>query len=96
MLQSVLVELQKQTSPPGSVPTPRHDPCQEHGGQSLLPLDLIVGGWKEGRTKESVKVELGGKLIASEVQLRALILFGKKPTMGRIELDFPADADLPT
>ena len=98
MLQSELGELPKQMSLPGSMPTspaaslPRTcSSCWDTGFSNL-----IVSGWKERRTKESVEVELGEKLAASEVQVKALILYGRRPAMGRIELDLPAGPALPT
>ena len=56
----------------------------------------MVGGWKEGRSKDSVLDQLTGVL--SEALLSAKVLeirlFGRCPTAGKVVLKFPPDLSM--
>ena len=99
-LQAEIVQLQKAeasrpTSPtsPGAgserfhaVPPPGDDPS----------FDLIIGGWPEGRSRETLMVQLNN--LVSECQLSEKVvtieLLGKCPAVGKLLVQFASDLSL--
>eukprot|EP00438_Fugacium_kawagutii_P024573 Skav223353 [mRNA] locus=scaffold200:464164:465237:+ [translate_table: standard] len=91
-LQAEIVQLQKgaesmsrQASPAGSPSSFRTvGPMEEPN------FDLVIGGWKEGLSRESVQTQINSLL--DEARLLAdvseLKLFGRRPTLGKLLLKF--------
>lgn len=93
-LAEEIVSLQKLGTPASSRPTSPTSPGYRAVGPPAdhASFDLLIGGWKEGRSKESVETELApilSEALQGDTKVRELILFGKRPTMGKIVLAFP-------
>ena len=90
-LRGELVELQKKLASPRASP-----PCSVSGSPSNADrsgensFDIVLGGWKDGCTREWVETHVGKLLEAAQVtslvsQVKA---FGKRPAFAKIELKF--------
>ena len=94
-LQAEIVELQKAE---GSRPTSPVSPGSHAGFRAAPPpddvsFDIVVGGWKEGCSRDSVLDQLNGVLSEALLSEKVLEirLFGRRPTAGKVVLRFPPD-----
>ena len=91
-LQAEIVQLQKHSAPTSPHASPTHSPlAYRAAGPTEDPsFDLVLGGWKEGRSRENISIQINTAL--SEANLLTgvseLKLFGKRPTIGKVVLKF--------
>ena len=90
-LQAEILELQKKISE--SAPVSPTSPGMSRDYRAVPPVeeesfDLVVGGWKAGRSRESVSEQLNSILSAHGLSesVQKIDLFGRKPEAGKIVL----------
>eukprot|EP00438_Fugacium_kawagutii_P013442 Skav224032 [mRNA] locus=scaffold4539:36039:46311:- [translate_table: standard] len=91
-LQAEIVQLQKGSAPSSAQASPTNSPSSFRavGPLEEPSFDLVIGGWKEGLSKETVQHQIstllgGAHLLDDMAELR---LFGKRPTIGKLILKF--------
>ena len=93
-LQAEIVQLQKFSSePPSAQASPVGSPSYRAAGPFDEPcFDLVLGGWREGRSRESVQHDINSMLDSAELaaQVSELKMFGKRPTIAKLILKLPA------
>ena len=96
-LQAEIVQLQKHSAPTSPHASPTHSPlAYRAAGPTEDPsFDLVLGGWKEGRSRENISIQINTAL--SEANLLTgvseLKLFGKRPTIGKVVPQVPGGDD---
>ena len=96
-LQAEILDLQKKVSE--SAPASPTSPGMPSDYRTVPPVeevsfDLVVGGWKAGRSRETVSEQLNTILGSNGFNdcVREIRLFGKKPEAGKIMLVMDAGA----
>ena len=86
------VQLQKHSEPTSPLASPTHSPLAYRavGPLEESSFDLVLGGWKEGRSRENISIQINTALSEANLMTRVseLKLFGKRPTIGKVVLKF--------
>ena len=85
-LEAEIVQLQKmtpQSSPVHSLSIRAAGPGEE------ASFDLVIGGWKEGLSRETIQKEISSLLSSANLatEVNEVRLFGKRPWCNRREVD---------
>ncbi len=91
-LQAEIVQLQKHSEPTSPHASPAHSPLAYRavGPLEEPSFDLVLGGWKEGRSRENISIQINTALSEANLMTRVseLKLFGKRPAIGKVVLKF--------
>ena len=91
-LQAEIVQLQKHSEPTSPLASPTLSPLAYRavGPLEESSFDLVLGGWKEGRSRENISIQINTALSEANLMTRVseLKLFGKRPTIGKVVLKF--------
>eukprot|EP00438_Fugacium_kawagutii_P006454 Skav204518 [mRNA] locus=scaffold3201:294789:295898:+ [translate_table: standard] len=92
-----LIALQQHLGSPKASPPPSAFASPTHGAQQGEPsFDIVLGGWKDGVTKEWVEVQIGKLLESTHVKdhVPHIKTFGKRPGFAKLELKYDEGLNL--
>ena len=89
-LQAEIIQLQKRPGPLSAQSSPLGSPSSfRAAGPSDEPcFDLVLGGWKEGCSRETIQKEITSGLTSARLlaDISEIKLLGKRPTFGKLIL----------